>query len=199
MLYLASKSPRRTELLSQIGAEHEVINIHVDEFLDAAKSSRDNVESLSLLKCQEGIRYILSENMLLLPVLTADTIVVLGEEIFGKPESKEDAIRMLMQLSGKIHSVITGVTIGIVESDQAQFHTISVESKVEFSILSEHECQKYCSTMEPFDKAGGYGIQGYGSTFVKNISGSYSNIVGLPMHEVTELFKKLNIAFWNKK
>ena len=81
MLYLASKSPRRTELLSQIGAEHEVINIHVDWFLDAAKSSRDNVESLSLLKCQEGIRYILSENMLLLPVLTADTIVILGEEI----------------------------------------------------------------------------------------------------------------------
>ena len=196
MIYLASKSPRRTELLDQIGVQHSVIEISVDETLNPKVTAKENVEALSTKKCQEGIRYILSNNMVPFPVLAADTMVVLGEEIFGKPRSGEDAIKMLLKLSGKVHSVISGVTIGIISKDKADFHSITVESQVEFSILSRLECEKYCVTKEPFDKAGAYGIQGHGSVFVKRIEGSYSNIVGLPIHEVTVLFNKLNIPFW---
>ena len=199
MLYLASKSPRRAELLNQIGVEHEIIDIEVDEIIDSNQSPQENVRALSVLKCQEGVRKVIMEEKSVFPVLTADTIVVFEGKIFGKPVSESDAIRMLMQLSGKTHSVITGVTIGVISSNQAKFHTLSVESSVEFTKLVRDDCLKYCETNEPFDKAGGYGIQGYGSAFVKKINGSYSNIVGLPIHEVTELLKKLDISYWNKK
>ena len=133
------------------------------------------------------------------PVLAADTIVVLGDKIFGKPKSESDAIAMLLKLSDKTHIVTTAVTIGITNKDQAKFHTINVSSNVEFAMLTEDDCKEYCKTKEPFDKAGGYGIQGYGSAFIKKINGSYSNIVGLPLHEVVELFKELEISYWNKK
>jgi septum formation protein len=199
MIYLASKSPRRTELLSQIGVEHQTIDIEVDEAINPKKSAKKNVASLSALKCQEGVRHILDQKKVIFPVLAADTIVVLEEEIFGKPESESDAISMLMKFSGKTHSVITGVTIGIVLSDKTEFHTVNAESKVGFAKLGLNDCKEYCKTNEPFDKAGGYGIQGYGSAFIKEIKGSYSNIVGLPIHEVAELFKKLKIPYWNKK
>ena len=133
------------------------------------------------------------------PVLAADTIVVLGDKIFGKPESAPDAIAMLLNLSGKTHKVMTAVTIGIINKDQAKFHTINVSSNVEFAKLTESDCKEYCKTNEPFDKAGSYGIQGYGSAFIKKINGSYSNIVGLPIHEVVELLKELGVSYWNKK
>tara|TARA_B100000287_G_scaffold142314_1_gene134062 strand:+ start:1120 stop:1719 length:600 start_codon:yes stop_codon:yes gene_type:complete len=199
MIYLASKSPRRTELLSQIGVEHKILDIKADEAINSKKSPKENVTTLSALKCRTGIQHIISQNKIILPVLAADTIVVLENEIFGKPESESDAVKMLMKFSEKTHSVITGVTIGVIASDQPSFHTISVESNVKFAKLSKMDCKEYCKTNEPFDKAGGYGIQGYGSTFIKEIKGSYSNIVGLPIYEVVELFKKLNIPYWNIK
>ncbi|MDB9854705.1 Maf family protein [Gammaproteobacteria bacterium] len=196
MIYLASKSPRRTELLSQIGANHLVIDVSVDEIINPMVNAKENAELLSIQKCQEGIKHIMVNQMDELPVLAADTMVVMGEKIFGKPESEEHAIEMLLELSDKVHTVITGVTVGIISGDKAEFHSITVGSQVEFSNLSLLECKKYCASKEPFDKAGAYGIQGYGSAFVKEIKGSYSNIVGLPIHEVAELFKKLNIPFW---
>jgi septum formation protein len=159
-------------------------------------NAKENAELLSIQKCQEGIKHIMVNQMDELPVLAADTMVVMGKKLFGKPESEEHAIEMLLELSGKVHTVITGVTVGIISGDKAEFHSITVDSQVEFSNLSRLECEKYCASKEPFDKAGGYGIQGYGSAFVKEIKGSYSNIVGLPIHEVAELFKKLNISFW---
>ena len=196
MIYLASKSPRRTELLSQIGANHLVIDVSVDEIINPMVNAKENAELLSIQKCQEGIKHIMVNQMDELPVLAADTMVVMGEKIFGKPESEEHAIEMLLELSDKVHTVITGVTVGIISGDKEEFHSITVDSQVEFSNLSLLECKKYCASKEPFDKAGAYGIQGYGSAFVKEIKGSYSNIVGLPIHEVAELFKKLNIPFW---
>lgn len=196
MIYLASKSPRRTELLSQIGAKHLVINISVDEIIDPMVTAKENAEMLSVQKCQEGIKHVLTNQMNTLPVLAADTMVFLEEKILGKPESKEHAISMLLELSGKVHFVATGVTIGVISEGKADFHSITVESQVEFSRLTRLECEEYCDSKEPFDKAGAYGIQGYGSVFVKEVKGSYSNIVGLPIHEVAELFKKLNIPFW---
>jgi septum formation protein len=151
------------------------------------------------LKCQEGVRKVASESKSTFPILAADTIVVLGDKIFGKPESESDAIAMLLKLSGKTHTVITAVTIGIINKEQAKFHTISVSSDVEFAKLTESDCKEYCKTQEPFDKAGSYGIQGYGSAFIKKINGSYSNIVGLPIHEVVELLKELGVSYWDQK
>ena len=199
MIYLASKSPRRTELLQQIGVEHKIIDIEVDENISSSNSPQENVRALSVLKCQEGFRKVITDDVGSFPVLAADTIVVLGDKVFGKPESESDAISMLLKLSGKTHIVMTAVTVGIISKDQAKFHTINVASNVEFAKLTEIDCKEYCKTNEPFDKAGGYGIQGYGSAFIKKIDGSYSNIVGLPIHEVVELFKELGISYWNKK
>ena len=199
MIYLASKSPRRTELLQQVGVEHKIINIEVDEKINGSNSPQENVRALSALKCQEGVRKVIIDDVGSFPVLAADTIVVLGDKVFGKPESESDAISMLLKLSGKTHIVMTAVTVGIISKDQAKFHTINVASNVEFAKLTEIDCKEYCKTNEPFDKAGGYGIQGYGSAFIKKIDGSYSNIVGLPIHEVVELFKELGISYWNKK
>ena len=199
MIYLASKSPRRTELLQQIGVEHKIIDIEVDENISSSNSPQENVRALSVLKCQEGVRKVIIDDVGSFPVLAADTIVVLGDKVFGKPESESDAISMLLKLSGKTHIVMTAVTVGIISKDQAKFHTINVASNVEFAKLTEIDFKEYCKTNEPFDKAGGYGIQGYGSAFIKKIDGSYSNIVGLPIHEVVELFKELGISYWNKK
>ena len=199
MIYLASKSPRRTELLQQIGVEHKIIDIEVDENISISNSPQENVRALSVLKCQEGVRKVLTDDVGSFPVLAADTIVVLGDKVFGKPELESEAISMLLKLSGKTHIVMTAVTVGIISKDQAKFHTINVASNVEFAKLTEIDCKEYCKTNEPFDKAGGYGIQGYGSAFIKKIDGSYSNIVGLPIHEVVELFKELGISYWNKK
>ena len=199
MIYLASKSPRRTELLQQIGVEHKIIDIEVDENISSSNSPQENVRTLSVLKCQEGVRRVITEDIDSFPVLAADTIVLLGDKIFGKPESESDAISMLLKLSGKTHIVMTAVTVGIINKDQATFHTINVASNVEFAKLTEIDCKEYCKTNEPFDKAGGYGIQGYGSAFIKKIDGSYSNIVGLPIHEVVELLKELGISYWDKK
>ena len=199
MIYLASKSPRRTELLQQIGVEHKIIDIEVDENISSSNYPQENVRALSVLKCQEGVRKVITDDVGSFPVLAADTIVVLGDKVFGKPESESDAISMLLKLSGKTHIVMTAVTVGIISKDQAKFHTINVASNVEFAKLTEIDCKEYCKTNEPFDKAGGYGIQGYGSAFIKKIDGSYSNIVGLPIHEVVELFKELGISYWNKK
>ena len=199
MIYLASKSPRRTELLQQIGVKHQFLDITVDEYIKSSNSPQENVRALSALKCQEGVRKVISESKSTFPVLAADTIVVLADEIFGKPQSKSDAISMLLKLSEKTHLVMTAVTVGVITKEQAKFHTISVTSNVEFAKLTESDCKEYCKTNEPFDKAGGYGIQGYGSAFIKKINGSYSNIVGLPIHEVVELLKELGISHWNKK
>ena len=199
MIYLASKSPRRTELLQQVGVEHKIIDIEVDENIDSSNSPEENVRALSVLKCQEGFRKVITEDMPSFPVLAADTIVVLGDKIFGKPESESDAIAMLLKLSDKTHRVITAVTVGIINKEQAKFHTISVSSDVEFAKLTEDDCKEYCKTQEPFDKAGSYGIQGYGSAFIKKINGSYSNIVGLPIHEVVELLKELGVSYWDQK
>ena len=199
MIYLASKSPRRTKLLQQIGVEHQILDIEVDEDINSSNSPQENVRALSVLKCQEGVRKVTSESKSTFPILAADTIVVLEDKIFGKPQSESDAISMLLKLSGKTHLVMTGVTVGVITTEQAKFHTISVASNVEFAKLNESDCKEYCKTNEPFDKAGGYGIQGYGSAFIKKINGSYSNIVGLPIHEVVKLLKELGIPYWNKK
>ncbi len=143
MIYLASKSPRRTELLQQIGVEHQILDIEVDEDINSSNSPQENVRALSVLKCQEGVRKVTSESKSTFPILAADTIVVLEDKIFGKPQSESDAISMLLKLSGKTHLVMTGVTVGVITTEQAKFHTISVASNVEFAKLTESDCKEY--------------------------------------------------------
>ena len=174
---LASSSPRRKELLNLLCPTFRVIPPDVDEKLPAGVSSTQAAEFLSDLKC----RYIadIYENSV---VIGCDTIVVLDNAIFGKPLNEEDAARMLRALSGRTHTVISGVTIGY----KKKYLSFSAATKVTFHQLSEEDINAYCRSGEPLDKAGAYGIQGLGSLLVKGIEGEYYNVVGLPVSEIAQ-------------
>ena len=159
MIILASKSPRRKELLSFITDDFKVDSADVDETLPQNIKPDKAVEYLSKIKAEP---FRSSDNI----VIGADTVVAIGDKILGKPKDKHDAFLMLKSLSGKEHSVFTGVTI---------------IKKVKFFELSDDEINKYISTNEPFDKAGAYGIQGKGSLLVEKIDGDFLNVVGLPI------------------
>lgn len=180
-VYLASKSPRRRELLSQIGVSYDVISVDVPE-VQGNESPEDYVQRLSQDKARAGAKEIAD-----LPVLGADTIVVLGEQVLEKPKNKEDAICMLMALSNKTHQVMTAVSLWY----QEQCHTHLNISEVTFRELTLEEAELYWETGEPVDKAGSYGIQGKGGVFVKEIRGSYSGVVGLPLYETHQLLYKI--------
>ncbi|MCH5314596.1 MAG: septum formation protein Maf [Eubacterium sp.] len=170
MIILASKSPRRRELLSLITTNFEVKTADVDEALPSGISPKDAVEYLSKIKAQpfkNGTDIIIG----------ADTVVTLDEKILGKPENEQEAFDMLRMLSGREHSVFTGVTIIKGEEET----TFSCETKVEFFELSDRQIWDYIATGDPMDKAGAYGIQNGGALFVKKINGDYSNVVGLPV------------------
>ena len=173
-LILASASPRRKRLLEQMGIPHRVVVSRVKEEGSVEISAEAFCRNLALLKAKDvGYR----ENAAW--VLGADTIVVIGGEVLGKPENHTDARRMLSLLSGKNHQVITGFCVlkplGVVA------HIESITTTVRFKPLSEEEINGYIQTREPFGKAGGYAIQGMGAFMVESISGSYTNVVGLPM------------------
>ncbi len=177
MLILASKSPRRRELLSLITSDFIIKTADIDETLPAEIAPDKAVEYLSRIK---ALPFANGSNT----VIGADTIVAKDGEILGKPKDRNDAFRMLRLLSGCCHSVFTGVTITAPNKDI----TFSVETKVKFFELSDKEINEYLDTDEPYDKAGAYGIQGKGSLFVEKIDGDYFNVVGLP---VASLKRKL--------
>lgn len=184
-LILASGSPRRLELLFYFGFDLKVIKPEIEETVDPELKPQEVVISLALQKGHTVAKMTGTEN----PLLSADTIVVLDNEIINKPADKDDAIIMISKLSGRTHSVFTGVAIffnDIVD-------TFFVKSDVTFKKLSNKEISDYCDTDEPYDKAGAYAVQGIGSFMVKSINGSYSNVIGLPVSEVIEHFQKLNI------
>ena len=172
-LVLASASPRRKQLLRQIRIPFRTITSRANEDL----LSRDpfmNARLLAKAKADAVIEK--SENSW---ILSADTIVVLGREVLGKPANEDQAFSMLGQLSGREHRVITGFCL--VPPDSKNFHSEAVMTKVTFKALTESEILGYIATGEPFGKAGSYGIQGIGAFLVKRISGSYTNVVGLPL------------------
>lgn len=191
-LYLASASPRRRELLAQIGVRFASVSASVDETPRANELPADYVCRLAKAKAKAGLQQLSAEGKPLLPVLGADTTVVIGQQILGKPESEADALGMLTRLSGNVHTVLTAVTLIAGEKS----HTRLSESKVEFRTLTKQEMKTYWATGEPADKAGAYGIQGRGAVFVKAIHGSYSGIVGLPLAETAELLKLYKVPFW---
>ena len=182
-LLLASASPRRADLLRAAGIPFEVVIANVDESLRAGESAEQHVTRLAVAKAAAVASRASGR-----PVLAADTVVVCGDEILGKPANRNDAIRMLRMLSGRTHVVMTGVCLATAENSSRVASTT-----VEFCRLSEAEIAGYVASGEPSDKAGAYAIQGLASRFITSISGSYSNVVGLPIAVVYELCKNAGI------
>ena len=185
-LILASRSPRRSELLRSLGLEFEVSPSKVEEVTDPEQSPEQNATNIA----RDKARWVARQN----PgsyVLGADTMVVLDREIIGQPTDEEDACRILSKLAGKQHRVITGV---VLITPEAQEYETAVVSTVTLKLVSENEIRSYVATGEPLDKAGAYAIQGKGSFLVESWEGSYSNIVGLPLEALTDLFQQAGFA-----
>lgn len=178
MIILASQSPRRRELLRYITEDFMPVGSDADESLPNGISPSDAVLRLSKIKAEPFRK---KGDI----VIGADTVVALDGCILGKPQDDEDAVNMLKKLSGREHSVFTGVTI-LSQDKQKSFF---VETKVKFFTLSDEEISAYIETREPVDKAGAYGIQGYGSLFVEKIDGDYFNVVGLPVSRLNRELK----------
>ncbi len=182
-LILASSSPRRREILEALGLEFDVCATDVDETRLGAESANDMV--LRLAQAKATVLPVAAETA----VIGADTAVVLGGEIFGKPRDESDAVDMLAQLSGRAHEVLTGVAVATTRSVQS---TLSATT-VRFRDISPDEARRYWQSGEPRDKAGAYAIQGLGGLFVEAIEGSYSGVVGLPVFETAALLRELGI------
>lgn len=183
LFVLASKSPRRKELLKNIGISAEIVPASIDESSVTYRSPQELVTRLAFLKATDVARSFGKNTY----VIGADTVVSLDGKIFGKPRDIEDARRMLAALSGKTHSVYTGYCVVCPKSGAAV--SKYEETKVTFRPMSEDEINAYIKTREPMDKAGAYGIQGKGSIFVEKIEGDYFNVVGLPVCALGKLLK----------
>lgn len=182
-LILASGSPRRRELLEQLGLKFDIRPADLDESVQPGEQAGRYVTRLSAEKANAGYE---AGTV----VLAADTTVVLGQDILGKPVSRQDAVMMLHALSGSTHEVLTGVTV----MSDLGVDTVCVRTSVKFRELSLEEIEFYWSTGEPVDKAGAYGLQGIGSAFVVSLDGSYSNVIGLPLVETIELLRRHGVA-----
>lgn len=193
VLVLASASPRRNELLHSLRINAHVYPADIDESRLLNESPQCYVERLAQEKAKATMQRLLhketQDEIVSLPILAADTIVTLDNQLFGKPESYEDAISTWQALSGKTHEVMTAIAL-LTESEQ---YVALSTSKVSFKVLSKKEMMSYWETGEPCDKAGAYAIQGLASAWVESISGSYSGIVGLPLNELNELLKKVDL------
>ena len=197
-IYLASRSPRRRELLGHIGVKFHLLLFRnrpgaaadVDEDPLPDEEPRDYVMRVAHAKAAAGWQRMLERNLPRAPVLAADTTVALGKRIFGKPADRADAAAMLAELSGKRHEVLTAV---VLQYDDQVETALSV-SEVQFRELTPREIQDYVATGEPDDKAGAYAIQGRAALFVAEIRGSQSGIVGLPLYETAQLLQKMGAS-----
>jgi septum formation protein len=194
-VYLASRSPRRRELLRQIGVGFESLLLRdgrdrtpdVDETPLAGEAPDDYVQRVCRAKAETGWQRLMERRLRPLPVLAADTTVCIDNEIFGKPASPDDARRILRTFSGREHRVLTAVAV---QSAQRQELALS-ESFVHFRDLTDEEIAAYVATGEPMDKAGAYGIQGHAAAFIPEIRGSYTGIMGLPLFETARLLERI--------
>jgi septum formation protein len=182
---LASASPRREELLRSLGLSFKILPGHIDETYLDGESPRAHVRRLSRNKA--AVIAIQHPNAL---VLGADTIVVIDGRILGKPKNKKQAREMLRQLSSREHTVFTGFTLTFVNAGISK--TKVVKSSVQFKEISSEEIDWYVNCDEPYDKAGGYAVQGKGAYFIKSIRGSYTNVIGLPLCEVLDELKHIH-------
>ena len=181
-IILASASPRRSEIMRLAGYSFRVIPTNAEEIIPEGLDARQTAEQLSIVKADAAMKSAGKDDT----VICADTLVTADGIILGKPKDAAEAFRMLSFLSGRTHTVYTGVSVvkdGLVK-------TFSVKTDVVFYELSDQEISDYISTGEPFDKAGAYGIQGLGAVFVKEIHGDYFNVMGLPIAELTRVLRK---------
>ena len=196
-IYLASRSPRRRELLAQIGVGFDLLLLRddpargndVDESPLSGENPHDYVLRVSHAKAEVGWRRVQQRRLPHFPVLGADTVVVLNDRIMGKPANRDEAMEMLLALSGKRHEVLTAVAVA---------HAGRIEQKlsatiVQFGKLTDHVVRRYAMTGEPFDKAGAYAIQGHAAAFIEKIEGSYSGVMGLPLYETAELLASFGV------
>lgn len=183
-LILASQSPRRKEILSLLDIPFKIMVSDADESVDLSLPPYFIAESLSLKKAIAVSKNINTDAL----IIGADTIVVIDGRILGKPKDEEDARIMLTSLSGRTHSVISGVTV--LDTKSAKSESFYVETEVTFFPLTDDEITNYIKSGEPMDKAGAYGIQGRGGKFVEKISGDYFNVVGLPLSKLYQVLKK---------
>lgn len=189
-LVLASASPRRRELLEQIGVPHRVVPVDLCEDPHPGELPRAYVERLAQEKAQAGYRTAGAEA----PALGSDTAVILDGDILGKPRDEADAVSMLMRLSGRRHQVMTAVAVA--DGERCLCETVITE--VSFVRFDESRARAYWASGEPTDKAGAYGIQGLGAVFVESINGSYSAVVGLPLAQTAALLREFNIEVWQR-
>ena len=185
---LASASPRRRELLKQIGVTFEVMPAKGEEVI-TERQPEQVVKELSRQKAEEIAAGIQGEHVI---ILGADTVVAYDGKILGKPKDETDARRMLSMLCGNTHSVYTGVTVIVLKDGESQIHSFYEETKVTMYPMTDAQIFAYIQTKEPMDKAGAYGIQGKGAVFIEKIDGDYNNVVGLPLakifHKIEEVW-----------
>lgn len=189
-LILASQSPRRQELLSQLGYTFTCQPADIDESVKVDETPEQYVVRLAIEKARHIANTLASSQRDNIAVLGSDTTVVKNKNILGKPESLAHCQDMLSMLSGSIHQVLTA--IAVVKGDVVQ--SLLIKTDVSFKVLSKQEIENYWYTGEPQDKAGSYGIQGIGGQFIKEIKGSYSAVVGLPLYETTLLLGRVGLA-----
>jgi len=189
-IVLASASERRSRLLTQIGVQHELLAADLDEDPRPGESPADYVQRLARDKALAGLAALGGRTDL--PVLAADTTVVLDGRIFGKPSGEQECVAMLMALSGRTHEVMTAVAL----ADGSDLRTAMDVSRVTFRALDLQECRRYWATGEPAGKAGGYAVQGLAAVFISRLEGSFSCVMGLPLFETAALLDAAGVRRW---
>ncbi len=196
IIYLASKSPRRRELLKQIGIQFELLmmreqspRVDVDEAPLLNETAHVYVQRIVLLKAAVAMKVMRDRRLPVRPILTADTTVTIDGEVLGKPADRDDAVRMLKRLAGQSHQVLTA--IAVVANGEVK-HALST-SFVAFAPLTDDDIKRYVDSGEPMDKAGGYAVQGLAARFIVKLSGSYSGVMGLPLYETTALLRQCGL------
>jgi len=199
--YLASHSARRRELLRQIGARFETLLLRmapprgpdISEQLQHGEAPADYAVRVAREKAEQGILALNSRSLLLRPVLSADTIVVVDGDILGKPQDGPQAAQFLERLSGRTHQVQTAIALAVPSGRTSTVWTSLSTSQVTMRTIDAGEIARYCTSGEPFDKAGGYAIQGRAAIFIERLEGSYSGVVGLPLAETASLLTRAGV------
>jgi septum formation protein len=200
-VYLASRSPRRRDLLKQIGVKFEPLMLRlaqprgadVDESRAPGESPADFVERIARTKADAGARALVSRSLLAKPVVTADTVVIVDADCLDKPADAAQATAFLRRLSARTHEVRTVVAVAAGTGKALRVLTATSVSQVTFGPLTDAQIAQYCATGEPYDKAGGYAIQGLAAVFVARLEGSYSGVMGLPLFETAQLLRQVGV------
>jgi septum formation protein len=196
LIYLASQSPRRAQLLAQIGITFELLLPDKNEDAEALEAVLPNelpaayVQRVTALKAQAGLARMVRRGLAVKPVLVADTVVAKGASIYGKPQDAKAAFQTLARLSGTTHHVLTAVSL----ATPARAETVLSNSRLRFTRISKAQIQQYIQTEECFGKAGAYAIQGQAARFVRDLQGSYSGVMGLPLFETAVLLKRFGVG-----